>query len=126
MKVTMKMSTCTGRCFKVQSPHKRLVTCYNALYSAPDIDDCPVTWLFTLATMLDNPLFRVGRLLHDTPDISISLIIKTCIIALIILPFRGVLRWLLSMFLIPLSDPLRHLPGPPGSYFQNHFREVLE
>lgn len=79
-----------------------------------------------LPTMIDSPLFRVGRLLHDIPDPSVTSIIKTCIIALILLLSRGVPKWFLSIFFMPLSDPLRHLPGPPGSYFQTHFREVLE
>ena len=79
-----------------------------------------------LPTMIDSPLFRVGRILHDIPNLSIVTLIKTCIIALSIVLFRGVSKWLLSIFLMPFSDPLRHLPGPPGSFFQNHFREVLE
>ena len=78
-----------------------------------------------LPTMIDSPLFRVGRILQDIPDLSIPLI-KTCIIALIIVLFRGVPKWLLSIFFMPFSDPLRNLPGPPGTFFQNHFREVLE
>ena len=76
--------------------------------------------------MIDSPLFRVGRVLYDIPDLSIMTLIKTCIITLIIVLFHGVPKWLLSIFFMPFSDPLRHLPGPPGSYFQNHFREVLE
>ena len=76
-----------------------------------------------LPTMIDSPLFRVGRILHYVPDLSIMTIIKTCVIAVL---FRGVAKWLLSVFFMPFSDPLRHLPGPPGSFFQNHFREVLE
>ena len=75
--------------------------------------------------MIDSPLFRVGRILHAVPDISMPLI-KTCIVALIIVLFRAVPKWLFNIFFMPLSDPLRHLPGPPGSFFQNHFREVLE
>ena len=78
-----------------------------------------------LPTMIHSPLFRVGRILHDIPDLSMALI-KTCVFALIIVLFRGVPKWLLSLVLMPFSDPLRHLPGPPGSFFQNHFREVLE
>jgi len=78
--------------------------------------------------MIDSPLFCVGRILNDVPDLSIPpvTLIKTCIVALIIVLFRGVPRWLLSIFLLPLFDPLRHLPGPSASFFQNHFREVLE
>ena len=75
--------------------------------------------------MIDSPLFRVGRILHDIPDLSMTLI-KTCIVALIIILFRGVPKWFLNIFFMPFFDPLRHLPGPPGSFFQSHFREVLE
>ena len=72
--------------------------------------------------MIDSPLFHVG---HDVPDLSIILL-KTCIITLIIVLGHRVLQWLFSIFFMPLSDPLRHLPGPPGSFLQNHFCEVLE
>ena len=75
--------------------------------------------------MIDSPLFRVGRILHDIPDLSMALI-KTCVFTLILVLCRGVPKWLLSLIFMPFSDPLRHLPGPPGSFFQNHFREILE
>ncbi|KIL70583.1 hypothetical protein M378DRAFT_66688 [Amanita muscaria Koide BX008] len=30
------------------------------------------------------------------------------------------------VFVLPLSDPLRMLPGPDGARFQNHFRELMD
>jgi hypothetical protein len=39
---------------------------------------------------------------------------------------RG-LAWLVNTFiLLPLSDPLRVLPGHDGKLFQSHFNEVMK
>lgn len=51
---------------------------------------------------------------------------KACAVVLLLLLARGMV-WLLDMLVIaPLSDPLKNMPGPVASPFQNHFRDVME
>ena len=39
---------------------------------------------------------------------------------------RGAAYLFNMLVLAPPFDPLRNLPGPKGTAFQNHFRQVLE
>ena len=39
---------------------------------------------------------------------------------------RATWNLLHMVFIYPLSDPLRLLPGPDTARFQNHFRELME
>ena len=39
---------------------------------------------------------------------------------------RAAWNLLIVLFIHPLSDPLRLLPGPDAARFQNHFRELME
>ena len=51
---------------------------------------------------------------------------KVLAVVAVIQLLRGI-WWLLHMLLIrPPMDPLRHLRGPDGKKFDNHFRDVLE
>ncbi|KXN87545.1 Cytokinin hydroxylase [Leucoagaricus sp. SymC.cos] len=59
--------------------------------------------------------------INDTFSVVSRLI---CVFAIVAL-FRA-LFWLLNLFVpLPLSDPLKELPGPDGKYVQTHFNEVM-
>ncbi|KAF8167846.1 cytochrome P450 [Crassisporium funariophilum] len=78
--------------------------------------------------MFPSALFLVGQNLDIIPYLSAipRALSQICIIAVVLYVLRGLL-WLVNMlFFLPLSDPLRHLPGPSGSMLQNHFREVMD
>ncbi|KDQ54909.1 hypothetical protein JAAARDRAFT_60368 [Jaapia argillacea MUCL 33604] len=61
-----------------------------------------------------------------SPAQVLVLIFKACLIVVVLLLGRG-LYWLLHLVVLaPPFDPLRHLPGPEGKAFQNHFREVMD
>ncbi|KDR85255.1 hypothetical protein GALMADRAFT_108155 [Galerina marginata CBS 339.88] len=51
---------------------------------------------------------------------------KTCLVVALIFALRGTL-WVVNMvFIQPLSDPLRHLPGPEGSLLQSQLQQVMD
>ncbi|TFK40912.1 cytochrome P450 [Crucibulum laeve] len=55
----------------------------------------------------------------------ILLPLKVLAVGILLVLLRGVV-WLLNLlFLLPLSDPLQHLPGPDGSRLQSHFNQVM-
>jgi len=39
---------------------------------------------------------------------------------------KALFSFLYMLLIRPLFDPLRHIPGPDGAYFQTHLRQVLE
>ena len=54
------------------------------------------------------------------------LLFKVALVAIVTLALRSGF-WIVNTVLIkPLSDPLRHIPGPDGAPFQTHLREVME
>ncbi|RDB28478.1 hypothetical protein Hypma_015095 [Hypsizygus marmoreus] len=57
---------------------------------------------------------------------SFSTVAKIAGVCLLLLLARGVFWFFNMMFILPLLDPLRKLPGPTGSSMQNHFREVTD
>ncbi|CAA7260000.1 unnamed protein product [Cyclocybe aegerita] len=59
---------------------------------------------------------------HDLP----ILLLKICGVAVLTVILRGLI-WFINMICIrPLSDPLRHIPGPDGAIFQTHLRQVMD
>lgn len=56
----------------------------------------------------------------------LPVLLKAIAVLISLLLARGVV-WLVNLLCIaPLLDPLKNLPGPDASYFQNHFVEVME
>ena len=51
---------------------------------------------------------------------------KIFLTAAIAIILRGLLSFLYMLLVRPLFDPLRHIPGPEGTYFQTHLRQVME
>lgn len=51
---------------------------------------------------------------------------RLIIVALIAVVLKGLCSFLYMLLIRPLFDPLRHIPGPDGAYFQTHLRQVLE
>jgi len=54
------------------------------------------------------------------------IIMKVCVVAVVVIILRGVFWFFHMLFVRPLFDPLRKLPGPQGAILQSHLREVME
>ncbi|PPQ75901.1 hypothetical protein CVT26_000165, partial [Gymnopilus dilepis] len=55
-----------------------------------------------------------------------SLFLRICLVATLLLCVRGIV-WLVNMLLVrPFFDPFKHLPGPDGSLFTSHLRDVMD
>ncbi|KAF8060980.1 cytochrome P450 [Lyophyllum atratum] len=52
--------------------------------------------------------------------------LKVSGVCLVLLLARGVVGFLNMVLVMPLFDPLRHLPGPKASALQNHFQEIMD
>jgi ethanolamine transporter EutH len=55
-----------------------------------------------------------------------TVIAKVVVVFLLLLLARGIVWFLNMLIFMPPFDPLNNIPGPEGSAFQNHFREVME
>jgi hypothetical protein len=55
-----------------------------------------------------------------------SLAAKILIVATMAVVLKALFSFLYMLFIRPLVDPLRHIPGPEGAYFQTHLRQVME
>jgi hypothetical protein len=62
-----------------------------------------------------------------TPVLQVvAFLVKASLVVSLLLLARG-LAWLFNLLVIaPLSDPLRHMPGPVTSTLGTHFSDVLE
>jgi len=58
-----------------------------------------------------------------TALICISIALKASLLAVVL----AAVSWFIhQFFILPLFDPLRHLPGPSASALQNHFSQVMK
>ncbi|KAF9478728.1 cytochrome P450 [Pholiota conissans] len=56
----------------------------------------------------------------------IALIPQACFVAAVVLGLRVVAWFVYMMVIAPLSDPMRHLPGPDGSLLESHIQRVMD
>jgi hypothetical protein len=54
------------------------------------------------------------------------LIARVFVVAIIAVVLKALFSFLFMLLIRPLVDPLRHIPGPEGAYFQTHLRQVME
>ena len=58
-----------------------------------------------------------------TPLIFVSIALKASLLAVVLVAVSWFIH---QFFILPLFDPLRHLPGPSASALQNHFSQVMK
>ena len=58
--------------------------------------------------------------------VSVYDLSRLIVVAIIAVVLKELFSFLYMLLIRPLFDPLRHIPGPEGTYFQTHLRQVLE
>jgi hypothetical protein len=59
--------------------------------------------------------------------VTVPVLAAKALVVFLLLLFAKLLVWLFHLlFVAPPFDPLRNLPGPGGSMFDTHLREVME
>lgn len=61
-----------------------------------------------------------------TSTYGLHLVAKILLTAAIAVVLRALLSFFYMLLVRPFFDPLRHIPGPEGAYFQTHLRQVME
>jgi hypothetical protein len=58
--------------------------------------------------------------------VSVYDLLCLILVAISAVVLKALFSFLYMLLIRPLFDPLRHIPGPEGMYFQTHLRQVME